>query len=355
MALHAVDDLGDAFAATRAFLLPFDAGRWLRLAVVALFVGGVGGNVPSSGLQIDGGTVDPGPVEPTLPDVGGQVLGLVLLVVAVLLALGLLVGFVGSVMEFVLVASLREEEVHVRRYVREHWRAGARLFGFRIALALLGVALVALPVAALVFGTGGPAAVDGPGRVFGLLLLLIPLVLLVALALSLVDGFTTFFVVPVMLLEGEGVLASWRRFYATLRAEWREYLVFVVLTFVLTLVAGTAVGVVVGLVALVVLGPLVLFGLAGVVTAGVVGPGAIGAVSLPVLLAVGVLGLLAFLLVLVVAAVVQVPVVTYFRYYALLLLGDTDTDLDLVPERRRAVRAGDGDGHGNGGPGVDSA
>jgi len=353
MALHAVDDLGDAFAATRAFLLPFDAGRWLRLAVVALFVGGVGGNVPSSGFQFGGETVDPGGVDPTLPDVTGQVFGLVLLVVAVLLALGLLLGFVGSVMEFVLVTSLREEEVHVRRYFREHWRAGARLIGFRIALGVLGAALVALPVLALVFGTGGLAA-GGPGRVFGLLLL-IPLVFLVAVLFSLVNGLTTFFVVPVMLLEGGGVLASWRRFSATLRAEWEEYLVFVVLTFVLTLVAGTAVGFVVGLVALVVLGPLVLFGLAGVVTAGVLGPGGVGAISLPVLLAVGVIGLLAVLLVLFVAAVVQVPVVTYFRYYALLLLGDTDEALDLVPERRRAVRGGNGDDPGNGYSGAESA
>lgn len=346
MALHAVDDLGDAFAATRAFLLPFDAGRWLRLTVVAFFVGGIGGNVPSSGFQFGGEPVDPG-VEPALPDLTGEVLALVLLVVAALAALGLLLGFVGSVMEFVLVVSLREEEVHVRRYFREHWRAGARLFAFRVVLALLGAALVALPVLALVFGTGGPAAV-GPGRVFGLLLVLLPLLFLVGIVFSLVNGFTTFFVVPVMLLEGGGVLAAWRRFYATLRAEWREYLVFAVLTFVLTLAAGTAVGLVVGTVALVVLGPIVLFGLAGVVTAGVLGPGGLGAVSLPALVAAAAVGLLALLLVLSVAAVVRVPVVTYFRYYALLVLGDTDADLDLVPERRRAVRAGSEEGGGGG-------
>ena len=350
MALHAVDDLEDALAATRAFLLPFDAGRWLRLAIVAFFVGGVGGNVPTSGFQFRGETVAPGEIGPpsALPDVSGDVLALVLLVGAALAAVGLLLWFVGSVMEFVLVASLREEEVRVGRYFREHWRAGARLFGFRVTLALLGAALVALPVLALVFGAGGPAAV-GPGRVFGLLLVLIPLVFLVGVAFSLVSGFTTFFVVPVMLLEGVGVLTAWRRFSATLRAEWREYLVFVALTFVLTLVAGTAVGFVVGLVAVLVLGPLVLFGLAGGLAAGALGPGGIGAVSLPVLLAVGALGLLAFLVVAAAAAVVQVPVVVYFRYYALLVLGDTDETLDLVPERRRAIRTGSEDGDVAGG------
>jgi hypothetical protein len=56
-----------------------------------------------------------------------------------------------------------------------------------------------------------------------------------------------------------------------------------------------------------------------------------------------------------VAALVQVPVVTYFRYYALLVLGDTDADLDLIPERRRAVRAGSGGGPSGEGSGTESA
>jgi hypothetical protein len=35
---------------------------------------------------------------------------------------------------------------------------------------------------------------------------------------------------------------------------------------------------------------------------------------------------------------VQVPVVTYLRYYALLVLGDVEAPLDLVSDRRTAVR-----------------
>jgi preprotein translocase subunit Sss1 len=338
MALHAVDDLEDAFAAARAFLLPFELGAWLRLALVAFFVGGIG-SLPTSGTQFGGQSVDPGQVGTTPPDVTGQVLTLILLVGAVLAILGLLLGFVGSVMEFVFVRSLREEEVHVRRYFGEHWRAGARLFGFRLVLALLGGVLVALPILALVFGIAGSGGFDGPGRVLGLVLLLVPLAVLVGVVFSLVNGFTTFFVVPVMLLEGGGVLASWRRFSRTLRSEWKEYLAFAVLTFVLTLLLGSAVGFVVGIVALLVFGPLALFGPAGVVTAGALGPGG-GAASIPVLAGLVVVALLALLLVLFVAALVRVPVVTYLRYYALLVLGDTDADLDLVPERRRTIRAG---------------
>ena len=39
MALHAIDDVGDALDATRAFLFPFDRTKWLKLALVVFFVG----------------------------------------------------------------------------------------------------------------------------------------------------------------------------------------------------------------------------------------------------------------------------------------------------------------------------
>jgi len=42
--------------------------------------------------------------------------------------------------------------------------------------------------------------------------------------------------------------------------------------------------------------------------------------------------------VLAVAALVQVPVQAYLRYYALLVLGDVEPEFDLVPDQRAAVR-----------------
>lgn len=331
MSLHAVDDLEEAFEATKAFLLPLRWGRWLRLAIVAFFVGGASGSFPTTAtnFSFDEGSfpVDGGPA--TLPELN-EVLGIALVVAAVLVALALLFGFLGSVMEFILIRSLREEAVHVRRYVGDHWRAGVRLFAFRLGLGLLTLALVAGPVLALLFATGGPGAIDGPGAVFGLALLAVPLALVFGTLFALINGFTTFFVVPTMLVEERSVLWAWRRFWGVLRAEWKEYLVFVVLTAVLTLVAGTAAGFVVGIVGLVLVGPVVVAGIASAVT---------GSVAL--LAVVGAIGLVAGLAVLFVAVFVRVPVVTYFRYYALLVLGDTDTDLDAIPERRGRIRATD--------------
>jgi len=54
------------------------------------------------------------------------------------------------------------------------------------------------------------------------------------------------------------------------------------------------------------------------------------------------------------SALIQVPVVTYLRYYALLVLGDTDSALDLIPEQRAAVRDGGPDRTGGASAGWDS-
>lgn len=55
MSLHAVENVDDAFRATKAFLLPFDRRRWLKLAVVVFFVGG--SSLPTSQFE-SSGTVD---------------------------------------------------------------------------------------------------------------------------------------------------------------------------------------------------------------------------------------------------------------------------------------------------------
>ena len=40
MALHAVENVEEAFSVTREFLTPVDVRRWLKLALVVFFVGG---------------------------------------------------------------------------------------------------------------------------------------------------------------------------------------------------------------------------------------------------------------------------------------------------------------------------
>ena len=59
----------------------------------------------------------------------------VLFAVVIAAFVAITVAFVGAIMEFVFVESLREREVHVHEYANAYWRRGLRLFGFRLVLA----------------------------------------------------------------------------------------------------------------------------------------------------------------------------------------------------------------------------
>lgn len=331
--MHAVDDLEDALAATRAFLLPLDAGRWLRLAVLALFASaGTGPAVPTPfqfGFEAPATTPDAGP-----PFAGGSLAefeaflranaALLAGALALVVAVALLAWFVGAVFEFGLYAALRDESVSVRRTAADHAGRGARLFGFRLALALLTAGPLALVVAGIVASLGFDVTPVAPL----LLALALPVALVVALVGAVVYVLTTAFVVPTMLAADCGVLAGWRRVWATMTANPAEYGVFVLVGAVLAVAAATVVGTVAGIPAAVVGLPLVAVG-------------GVAVVALDGAALVAVLAVLAVVWVVVTAAVtavVQVPVQVFFRYYALLVLGDTDPDLDLIPERRAAVR-----------------
>jgi hypothetical protein len=341
MSLHAVDDISDAIAATQAFLFPVNRSRWLRLTLVAFFLaGGLGMNMPVNlgGSAVPGSgsfeAVDGFTVQGDLP---GQIPEAVILLAAAIVALvalvALLFGFVGAVLEFVFIESLREEAVHVRRYFKRHWRAGFRLFVFRTLVLVAGLAIVAAVGYGLwvsVLGGTGPAAWTG-GEVLATAAVLLPVVLVVFSLTSLVNGFTTAFVVPIMLLESRGVLSAWRRFWPTLSGNLTEYGAYVLLGVAFTIAFAVASASAVGLGAVLLAIPFVLLGVIGFLVAG-------GSLSLAVGAWFAVLVVLYLLGVFALIALVQVPIQTFLRYYTLLLLGDTEEALDLIPDARAAVR-----------------
>jgi uncharacterized membrane protein YedE/YeeE len=333
MSLYAFDAVQDALDSTRAFLLPFDLRRWAKLAFLVFFIGGSGGG-GSNPAQFTGNTggwtPDAGgvPNVPTaVPSIGAPELAIIAAIIVGILAVGLLFGVVAAVFEFVFVKSLSEERVAIREYWGDHWGQGLRLFGFRFVVGLgflaVTVALLAAAFAPFLFGNARFSVGMLGVAVFGLIV--------VALVVGLVQGFTTEFVVPIMILEGGGVLAAWRRLWPTLTSQWKEYAAYVIMRLVLQIAVGILVGISLAIVAVILAIPFSVLGFLGYTllsSQAVVGWALIGlAVALFVAIFV-VLSLFA-----------AVPVQTFLRYYALFLLGDTNGTFDLIPERREAVRA----------------
>ena len=233
--------------------------------------------------------------------------------------------------EFVFIESLRNREVTLRRYWGRRWRQGLRLFGFRLALVLSLLVVLAGWLALVVVPVVTDTAL--PGWSLGLFLLGLPVILVLALGVAVAYLFTTVFVVPLMIAGDDGVLAAWRRLWPSVRSAWTQYLVYALFAAVLTAASGLLVAFVLAVIAFVFLIPLAALGLVLFLTVGLSSTAGLA-----------VLGLLASVFVVGMAvawALVQVPVVTYLRYYALLVLGDIEPEFDLVPDQRAAIRQTD--------------
>ncbi|WP_226011730.1 DUF2207 domain-containing protein [Halomicrobium salinisoli] len=340
MALSAVDSVDDAIDATKRFLLPFSWSTWLKLAFVLFFVGGGGGftnpqafsnlgdegspDTQAEGFGSDGALqaiADSGPSWLTPELILGAVVALIVLVVVL--------AVIGQVMQFVFVESLLREEVHVRRYFGRNVGNGLRLLAFRILLGIVAVtilAVIAVAAGVLLFGLG-----DGgfPAVGAGLLVLAIPLMFLFAIVFGTINGFTNVFVVPIMLTEDRGVLSAWSRLWGAIKREWKEFLAYLFFSVVLTFGVGILAGLL-GLFAIVVVGiPFLIVGFA----VHAVATGTVGAVALGAVVA------LFALTALVTMQLIAVPLQSFLRYYALLVLGDVEETLDPIPEIRAGVRS----------------
>ena len=315
MSWYAIDAVEDGLDVTRGFLLPFDLRRWLTLAVMVFFLGGAGG----AGSGASNGATSTGPAGPTTLPGGielseGELMTIVVAAVLVFVVLALVFGLIGAIMRFVFVDALRTREARIRGRFGPRAGKGLRLFLFELAVVLVILAPVAVALVPLLIG----------GASVVLVLLAIPFVLLFGLVGGLALLATNEFVVPVMIAEDRGVLDGWRRFWPTLRAEWKQFGVYLVVRIVLGIAVSFVAGIVTGVIAvpLAILGALAFFG-------------PMGSVAMPVLVAVAVPLVLLFLAL---ALLVQVPLQTYLAYFALLVLGDANAAFDLIPTYRAEAR-----------------
>ncbi len=335
MSLHALDDVDDAIDATRSLLTPVDFKRWLKLAFVAFFIGGPAGNIASYSFNGSQGEVDI-PILPDFPAMAGdipRVAGLVIAVVAIALFIGLAYVLIGSVMEFVFVESIRTQRVRVRETWGDRWGQGVRLFTFRAAMGLVFAAMIGgVAMSLLAPVLMGPV---GPRLSIVVIVILIPFVLAIGFLGALVYTFTTMFVVPIMLVRDCGVLAGWARLWSSIRSSPWQYAAFALVGFILNIAAGIVVGIVIAIPAFVLLLPVAPMGFAGFAL--LQGAPVAGVVVLVFAALIYIIGLLA------VAAVVQVPVIGFLRYYAMLVLGDIEPELDPLPDIRSAIRGGETD------------
>ncbi|GLI46183.1 DUF7544 domain-containing protein [Methanoculleus bourgensis] len=301
---YALSRLDSAFDHAKSLLWPVRWGVWLRLAVVALFVGCGIDSLGNSNLPYAAGSLV----------LGSTMSVMASSIAAFVLVIALLWLLAGATMQFVFVDMLATGDVRIRRSFGERVGKGARLLLLQGALALLPVLTATAFLFALI-GAGRGGVPSFPFYVF------IPVMLVVALLFRIVLLLTTDFVVPIMICEDCGVIRGWRRLIRMTSADSRQIAIYIVTRLVLGFIVGIVLAVLVILTLVVIAIPFVLIGtmLPGPFQAG----NDISIIS----------SLIPYLIIAIpVALLIAVPFITFFRYYALLVLEGLEPEYRLLPE-----------------------
>jgi hypothetical protein len=243
----AVDAARDAIEHTRQLLFPFRLERWALLGLVAWLdqCGRNGGFGPFNVFRgggsggDDGHWLDPRDALAWMSGHLGLLLGLAALGVAVMLALTALALWVGSRGIFVYLDNVATGQAQIRRPWDEHAERANSLFAVRFGLALASFLLVVLILiaaagTAFLVSTRGPAL---PLALIGAALLALPMVLLVALAAGLTSLALRDFVAPLQWLYGLPCAAAARLALEQIRASPGPFLVYLLLKIALAVLA----------------------------------------------------------------------------------------------------------------------
>lgn len=315
---YAFDAIDDSLYNIRYYFVPFNLWRYAALVIVTSVVGaragyGAFGDVAAvlAGVEAD--------LRLTQPAAELAVEYVDLFVVAV--ALLVLLVFVSAVFEFVFVDLLVDDDLRIRKLFRRRWREGGALFLFRVTItaAFFGSSYVAV---GLYRNAEEPVAP---------LFLLAAIVALLALAFSILNGLTTDFAVPIMVVDDRGLPTAWIRLANLLRADPRQFGVYVVLRGMLNaiiLVGATVVSVFIGTT----LGlPLAGVGYAAGLTSS--GLDAVLATAAGLALAIVLVVIYVVLLLLMLAVFVQLPIRFFLRVYPIYVLGYADEKYAVLEPR----------------------
>ncbi|HIJ06621.1 MAG: hypothetical protein XE11_1613 [Methanomicrobiales archaeon 53_19] len=317
----ALSEIDSAIRRTRDLLWPFRKGIWLRIALIALFIGWGGAGFPQPTWSSDSdfpsdaftGFSTPG----ALPDMAGLIIAVFLLIIA----LALLYMLIGSIFQFVFVDCIRMRNVKIRDYFSPRAGKGIRLFLFQIGIAVLFLLLLAaliIPFIILARGFAFPAAVS--------LLLFLPVLIILAIIVGIIQVITIDFVVPIMIQKDCGVIDGWKEFYSIISTQWMQGIIYLIVRFLAALGAG----VVMILLTLLALGIVAIpFLVVGFILYAAM-PMANISILLPLLIPYLIIAIPVVLL-------ISVPFVTFFRTYSLAVLGRLDSGYALLPEEEEAT------------------
>jgi hypothetical protein len=326
--ISATDVFHPAFEHAREQLFTqFRFGQWVRLAIVGLLAGEMGGcsvnlNFPSGSFHWPGHERNaPHTANAFLPAAwtAHPLLFAAAIAVAVLIGLALfvLLIYIQSVMRFILFDSVIARECHIRAgWTRRH-RPGFHLFIWQLAFTAATYVVMLVVIAGPALSVWALGWFARPrDHLLGLILAglaLLAILLVLVFAALVIQLMTKDFVVPQMALEDVSAFEGWRRLWLWLKHDAGGYAGYVGMKIVLAIGAAIACAI------LAVIAILILAVPIGIATWVVVrrAEAAGWAWNAHTIALAVVAGLIALGIVFFVAAMISVPVVVFFPAYSI--------------------------------------
>ncbi|WP_440948534.1 DUF7544 domain-containing protein [Methanosarcina sp. T3] len=251
MSWYGIDAVDRAFSRTRKALFePFDFWKWVKLAIIIFFVGGIGYNYEGSGTNYRTGSedlgnnfpnIEPGRISDLPSGTSGfglnyvqsiSPLAIIAAVIVFLLILALIFSYISSVMEFVFVESLVKNEVFFWAYSKKFMGKGFNLLLVRLAIALIFLVLFALALLPFIPIILKESSDFSFPLLIGGLFWFFAAVILLALLGAVVNSFLSL-AIPLVIYRETGILSAFRMVYGNFRKSWQQILVYWFIRFLL--------------------------------------------------------------------------------------------------------------------------
>jgi hypothetical protein len=259
MGLHAVDKIEDTLQRTKDILLPFDFMTWTRLAIISVFLGGVGTtdfitNIPTPPSNTGGESFSStGPafsesmtgMASSMPTSTGVMIGAAIMLFSILF----IIMYLNSLFKFVLFHSLREKNVRIRKNIKRHYVNGFKYFLFNIAFVALALGVIGGWIALLVTAPAIGAIMTLPAIPVGILL-------------AIFSGIVNDFALQEMIENDKGFIASVKNSLAQVSKDWGEFGGYLLFRLIISMAVAAASFFIAIMVTLVIGLPFLIIGLA---------------------------------------------------------------------------------------------
>jgi hypothetical protein len=327
---HAAEALNEALEKTNELLLKkFNLTFWLKLAVVVFLVSGGGGFNFNTGFG--GGNKSQTPMADFT-----AMLPLIVAILAVIMVFALILSFIKAVFQFIFIETVSSGSVELVKGFKRNLDAGFNLFLFELGLLIATLFLLAVTLGPIIYllVKGGLAA-----RTIPLLIAIaagIVIFMIVTCVMSLIGMLTNDFALAIAFAEKKGVIASWRRLWGLMKANTKQFGVYILVKIALAILATIVLMIVGLLLTIIALIPVVAVGLAYVLMLVVLAMLGLGKGVLILLLAPAVIALIIyFIAVSYCIAVITLPVPVFFRYYSILFLQRLEPGIRIATVRKQ--------------------